>query len=247
MPTQLNQVPEALQSDFDIVGDSGFFVDPQQLFLDSLVKDPRDIVYTPHNGGHWLVTSHELAREILSNAEAFGSFPIGIPANMEQRPRLIPLESDAHEHRRYRRLLLPIFEPSAVARLQTGAEALAAEVLDEVLATGEFDFLWKAAKPISMGLFVRQLGLEPERLDEFYAWETGFYRAPTMEERVACGEKIGGYLFEVVQQHVAQPKDDIVGMLLNVDVEGEKALCRGGARYLLPLIPRQHRYGCDDA
>ena len=47
MPTQLNQVPEALQSDFDIVGDSGFFADPQQLFLDSLVKDPRDIVYTP--------------------------------------------------------------------------------------------------------------------------------------------------------------------------------------------------------
>jgi len=141
---------------------------------------------------------------------------------MEQRPRLIPLESDANEHRRYRRLLLPIFEPTAVARLQTGAEALAAEVLDEVLPTGEFDFLWKAAKPISMGLFVRQLGLEPERLDEFYAWETGFYRAPTMEERIACGEKIGGYLFEVVTQHVDNPKDDIVDMLLNVDVEGEK-------------------------
>jgi cytochrome P450 len=64
--------------------------------------------------------------------------------------------------------------------------------------------------------------LEPERLDEFYAWETGFYRAPTMEERIACGEKIGGYLFEVVTQHVDHPKDDIVDMLLNVDVEGEK-------------------------
>ena len=43
-----------------------------------------------------------------------------------------------------------------------------------------------------------------------------------MEERVACGEKIGGYLFEVVTQHVDRPKDDIVDMLLNVDVEGEK-------------------------
>lgn len=222
MPTQIHEVPEALLSDFDIVEDKGFFVDPQQYFLDSLVKDPRDIVYTPRNGGHWLVTSHELAREVLSNAELFGSFPIGIPANMEQRPRLIPLESSASEHRRYRRLLLPIFEPEAVQRLQTGAELLAATVLDEVLPQGEFDFLWKVAKPISMGLFVRQLGLEPERLDEFYAWETGFYRAPTMEERIVCGEKIGGYLFDVVQQHVAEPKDDIVSMLLNVDIEGER-------------------------
>ena len=222
MPTQLHEVPEALLSDFDIVTDSGLTTDPQQRLLESLVRDSRDIVYTPHNGGHWLVTSHDLGREVLSNAELFGSFPIGIPANMEQRPRLIPLESTASEHRRYRRLLLPIFEPEAVQRLQAGAELLAAEVLDEVLPLGEFDFLWKVAKPISMGLFVSQLGLEPERLDEFYAWETGFYRAPTMEERVQCGENIGGYLFEVVRHHVASPKDDIVSMLLDVDVEGEK-------------------------
>ena len=43
-----------------------------------------------------------------------------------------------------------------------------------------------------------------------------------MEERVQCGENIGGYLFEVVRHHVASPKDDIVSMLLDVDVEGEK-------------------------
>ena len=222
MTTQLQDIPAELVSDFDIVGDVGLVADPQQRLLETLAKDPRDIVYTPHNGGHWLVTSHELGREILSNADLFGSFPIGIPANMEQRPRLIPLESDTAAHRRYRRLLLPIFEPAAVQRLQAGAEALAQEVLDEVLPDGEFDFLWRVAKPISMGLFVRQLGLEPERLDDFYAWESGFYRAPTMEERIECGQNIGAYLSAVVSQHVEHPKDDIVTMLLNVEVEGEK-------------------------
>ena len=222
MATQLQDIPEALLSDFDIVGDVGLVADPQQRLLETLAKDPRDIVYTPHNGGHWLVTSHELGREILSNADLFGSFPIGIPANMEQRPRLIPLESDAAAHRRYRRLLLPIFEPAAVQQLQAGAETLAQEILDDVLPEGEFDFLWRVAKPISMGLFVRQLGLEPERLDEFYAWETGFYRAPTMEERIECGQHIGAYLSAVVSQHVEHPKDDIVTMLLNVEVEGER-------------------------
>ncbi|MDA9797365.1 cytochrome P450 [Luminiphilus sp.] len=222
MTTQLQDIPAELVSDFDIVGDVGLVADPQQRLLETLAKDPRDIVYTPHNGGHWLVTSHELGREILSNADLFGSFPIGIPANMEQRPRLIPLESDAVAHRRYRRLLLPIFEPAAVQRLQAGAETLAQEVLDEVLPDGEFDFLWRVAKPISMGLFVRQLGLEPERLDDFYAWESGFYRAPTMEERIECGQNIGAYLSAVVSQHVEHPKDDIVTMLLNVEVEGEK-------------------------
>ena len=76
MTTKLNQVPEALQSDFDIVGDSGFFADPQQLFLDSLVKDPRDIVYTPHNGGHWLITSHECPRSRLRNSTCAAQYSV---------------------------------------------------------------------------------------------------------------------------------------------------------------------------
>lgn len=47
MPTQLHEVPEALLSDFDIVTDSGLTTDPQQRLLESLVRDSRDIVYTP--------------------------------------------------------------------------------------------------------------------------------------------------------------------------------------------------------
>ena len=43
-----------------------------------------------------------------------------------------------------------------------------------------------------------------------------------MEERIECGQNIGAYLSTVVSQHVEHPKDDIVTMLLNVEVEGEK-------------------------
>ena len=140
MPTQLNQVPEALQSDFDIVGDSGFFVDPQQLFLDSLVKDPRDIVYPPQR------------RPLADHFPRTGS------GNPQQR-RIVWLFSDWHPRQHGaapatdpagERCVMnigvtaaycsPFLNPSAVARLQTGAEALAAEVLDEVLPIGEFDF-----------------------------------------------------------------------------------------------------------
>lgn len=59
MATDLQDIPEALLSDFDIVGDVGLVADPQQRLLETLAKDPRDIVYTPHNGGHWLVTDRK--------------------------------------------------------------------------------------------------------------------------------------------------------------------------------------------
>jgi len=220
--TQLADVPNELRSDFDIVADPELHRDPQQRLTEVLLNDPRDIVYTPRNGGHWLVTSHRLAAEILGDARRFGSFPIGVPANFEQRPRLIPLESDVDEHRRYRRLLLPVFKPEVVKRMEEGIRARAREVLDSALKEGEVDFLWDIAKPIPTHVFVQQMGLEPEMLPKFYEWEDGFYRAATIEERTAYGQKIAEYLNETVARHRTDPQNDIVGLLLTSEVEGER-------------------------
>ena len=76
---------------------------PQGCMLAWLAAETRPIAYTPHNGGHWIIFSHALAHKVLCDARNFGSFPIGVPANYQQRPRLIPLESGPDEHRRYRR------------------------------------------------------------------------------------------------------------------------------------------------
>ena len=116
MPTQLNQVPEALQSDF-ILSEQRSLQTHNNSFSTHWLKIPGSYA------AQWWPLAGDfprLGREILSNAEVFGSFPIGIPANMEQR-LTDPLESDAHEHRRYA-LLLPIF--SQPSRLQTGTEVL---------------------------------------------------------------------------------------------------------------------------
>ena len=60
-------------------------------------------------------------------------------------------------------------------------------------------------------------------LPQFYAWEQGFYRAPTVEERAACGQKISEHLQGVVARHQEQQSgDDIVHLLLAAEVEGEK-------------------------
>ena len=85
MPTKISDVPENLLSDFDLVADPEMMRNPQQRMTDALVNDERDIFYTPHNGGHWIVTNYEMGHEILSNPELYGSFPIGVPANYEQR------------------------------------------------------------------------------------------------------------------------------------------------------------------
>jgi len=75
-------------------------------------------------------------------------------------------------------------------------------------------------------------------LPQFYAWETGFYRAPTLEERLACGQQIALHLQQVVDQHQQQPgAGDIVDLLLAAEVDGERLFAEEvqGIAYLLFL------------
>jgi len=222
MASQLSEISPELITDFDIVADPLLHADPQKRLRDVFGNESRPVLYSPHNGGHWIITRHSLAHEILCNARQFGSFPIGVPANFTQRPRLIPLESEVDEHRRYRRLLLPIFEPKAVQRMETAVRERARGVLDAELRDGEVDFLKKIAKPIPTQLFASQMGLDESDLEQFYLWENGFYRAPTEEERIACGQNIAMHLHQTVQAHKAAPRDDIVSMLLATEIEGER-------------------------
>lgn len=222
MSSSRSDIPADLLTNFDIVADPLLAGEPQKRLHDVFMADPRPIQYSPHNGGHWIITSYAMAHEILCDARTFGSFPIGVPANFTQRPRLIPLESDIDEHRRYRRLLLPVFSPEAVHQLEHSVRAKTASILDKNLCNGEIDFLKAIAKPIPTQLFANQMGLKEEDLETFYLWENGFYRAPTEEERVQCGENIALHLHRVVLEHQDQPKDDIVSLLLNSEVDGER-------------------------
>ncbi|MGD2007548.1 MAG: cytochrome P450 [Cellvibrionales bacterium] len=223
MPTQWSDVPDILRSDIDIVADPVLASDPQGCMLAWAATEDRPLVYTPHNGGHWLIFSHDLAHRVLCDAQRFGSFPIGVPANYQQRPRLIPLESGPDEHRRYRRLLIPVFHPDVVKQMESAVRSQARDVINRVAGRPSLDFLLDIAKPIPTRVFAEQMGLQTEMLPQFYAWENGFYRAPTLEERAACGQRIAEHLQAVVNEHTGRPATgDIVDLLLAAEVEGER-------------------------
>ena len=158
MTTTLSDVPEELRSDFDIALDPELLQAPHNRMTEAFVNDSRDIVFTPHNGGHWIISNFEYGREILRDQHSFGSFPIGVPANFEQRPRLIPLESGSDEHSRYRRLLLPVFEPNTIRMMSDKIRERTARVMDGAFSETSLDFLWDIAKPIPTGLFLDMMG-----------------------------------------------------------------------------------------
>ena len=46
------------------------------------------------------------------------------------------------------------------------------------------------------------------------------------EERAARFEAIGSYIEAAIQDHIAEPRDDLIGYLLGVEIDGEKVPLR---------------------
>jgi cytochrome P450 len=164
--------------------------------------------------------------QILRDAETFSS---GMEASQHGNARpLIPLQIDPPDHVRYRRLLDPVFAPRSVARLEPDVAALTNQLIDRFYNRGSCDFSQDLAQPLPPGIFLRLLGLPFEGLDDFIDLKNRIIRPPgqTMEERLAEKERAGTdvyALFEgVIEERRKEPRDDIVTLLVESEVEGER-------------------------
>jgi cytochrome P450 len=142
---------------------------------------------------------------------------------------LIPLEIDGSEHRKWRRLLDPMFAPKQVARLEDSVRDLAAELIDKFATTGHADLAEQFCVPLPCLTFLRLLGAPVEDLDFFLEFKDGVIhpRGETLEEVNANMAVAGGKLLEYFSVFLAkrrqetEPADDIISALLRSEVEGQ--------------------------
>jgi cytochrome P450 len=142
---------------------------------------------------------------------------------------LIPLEIDGAEHRKWRRLLDPMFAPKQIARLEDSVRELAADLIDKFPATGHADLAEQFCVPLPCLTFLRLLGAPVEDLDFFLAFKDGVIhpQGETLEEVNANMAVAGGKLLEYFSVFLAkrreetEPADDIISALLRSEVEGQ--------------------------
>lgn len=142
---------------------------------------------------------------------------------------LIPLEIDGSEHRKWRRLLDPMFAPKQIARLEDSVRTLAAELIDKFAAAGKADLAQQFCLPLPCLTFLRLLGAPVEDLDFFLEFKDGVIhpQGDTIDEMNANMAVAGGKLLEYFSNFLATRRaetkagDDIIALLLRSEVEGE--------------------------
>lgn len=128
------------------------------------------VVWSEEHGGYWVVTGRELLGELakrpdlLSNdhdplgvRNGYGGVAIPSPAGGTTRGGF--LEMDPPEQLEFRRVLNPFLSPAAVERWRTMVTDLSRACLDDVVETGEIDFVDDLANIVPAVLTMGMLGL----------------------------------------------------------------------------------------
>jgi len=163
----------------------------------------------------------------LRNPEVYSSGMEGAPLGTE-RP-LIPLQIDPPEHRKYRKLLDPLFAPKQMALLEPQISAQVNDLIDGFVDRGHCDFTNEFAIPLPSIIFLRLFGLPLSDLPRLLAFNErtqrpeGTTAAEHLEARRANARDVYRYFEAVIdERRRAEPGDDLLSTLLTTEVEGER-------------------------
>jgi cytochrome P450 len=187
------------------------------------------IAHTDRFGGGWLPTKYDDVAAVAYDTDNFTSRAIVIG---NQRPPLElapiggapPISSDPPFHHDARKLLLPAFTKTNVAKLEPATRAFCHSLIDKFEGKDVVDAAHDYGQHIPMRVIADMLGWPPEdgpQFREFVENALEGINAP-LEEQIEQGAKLIEYILKQIHDHLANPRDDLTTYLLNAELYGEK-------------------------
>ena len=152
--------------------------------------------------------------------------------DLKNKRPMIPLQIDPPDHKKFRKLLDPIFAPRKMAAMDEEVSALVNHLIDKFIDRGEVDFAKEFSVPFPSQVFITLLGLPLEELPTFIKMKDGIIRpdhvtgklygskeASDYQQEVA--DSVYDYFNMVLDQREIERRDDLLSMFLDAEIEGD--------------------------
>jgi len=229
--SQPAHIPDALVYDFDMFLDPAYLADPHKRVLE-LGELAPPIFWTPRNGGHWVLQGHAANFEAARDTESFSSEIMPhemiekilsqLPPDMPHIPRAYPINLDPPLHAKYRMPLQRVFSPKTINALSGSIRELAAELIEAIAGEGRCEFMTAVAEPLPVQVFLKMLGLPLERLPEYRELVRDHLGQAHGDAASAIKnlQKVAAAMRDTILERREQPRDDIISMLWEVEIDG---------------------------
>ena len=193
------------------------------------LRDRCPIAHTGRFGGAWLPTRYEDVAAIAYDTEHFSSRAI-IASNFRPPRELAPvggsppISSDPPFHQHARKVLLPAFTKTAITRQEPATRALCNSLIDALEGQEVVDAARDYAQHIPVRVIAAMLGFPPADGPQFRVFVEDVLEGINLppDERIARISRLFEYLLAQVNDHLANPREDLTTYLLNAELYGQK-------------------------
>jgi cytochrome P450 len=179
-----------------------------------------------------VVSGHETVTTAARDGKVFSSrhdLPNGCTAfqgvNIPSAPgRYLPIELDPPEQLAWRRALGASFSPSAVQKMEPLMRQYCTWAIDEHIESGEIDFVMGFAARIPALVTLHLLGLPLSRWRTYaeMTHKINFTAGPERDATFALFDQMLGEVAKVAMERRAEPRDDLLSVLAQMEVNGEQ-------------------------
>jgi cytochrome P450 len=192
------------------------------------IRGRSPVVHDPRSDA-WMVFDYAGVKRVLTDHEVFSSSVT--PAPLISKWLIF---SDTPRHTKLRRLVSKAFTPGMIAGLEPRIRELSRELLDQVIERGEMDMAAEFSIPLPMMVIAEMLGVAARDWPRFRVWGDLIlklsYTIGASEEamKTVSGEfravtaEMGAYLNDVLEQRRISPGDDLLSLLAQAEVDGER-------------------------
>lgn len=214
-------VDPALIHEFDIYDDPNFTRSGHWGYQDLMREAPGDVFYTPCNGGHWVVTRHDLQKAVLQDIQHFSSRELHIPP-LNSPNRMIPINLDPPEHTQYRALLMPHFDRKSVARMEPRVRHWARHLIDQVIADSAVDFADTLGPSYPVAIFMELMGIPFDNFQKFRELAKTYVSNISNEHRLEIERQIIESMWAIARARIDNPADDLISTLVSAETRGRR-------------------------
>ncbi|MGH9300799.1 MAG: cytochrome P450 [Acidimicrobiales bacterium] len=187
----------------------------------------------PGGTGYWTLTRHADVTAINRNNLLFSSargatFINDLEPELLEQQRMMLLNMDPPLHTRYRLLVNKGFTPRLVNRLEDRARAITNNILDTVCEKGECDFVTDVAAELPLQVIAEIMGVPYEERKMVFDWSNRMIGSNDPEYQISpeaateAASELYVYANRLAAEKRADPSDDIISVLVQAEVGGER-------------------------
>lgn len=215
-----DNVPPERVVDFDIYTPHARGEDYFEAWLRVRNDMPYPLMWTPRNGGHWVVTRGANVLQVYSDSEHFSVDAFGVPRATGTQQPLGALIKDPPEHSQYRQFLNVGLSPRVVRDNEAAIRARAIALIEIFQDRGHCEVVRDFADVLPLSVFLDLVGLPLTDREMLAEWTAETVRGADVVARQQAFNGLADYLAPVLASRRGHDGSDMLSAIANLEVDG---------------------------